>query len=191
MCGGASRRMGRDKAWLDRLGQPLLTFVVEVIEKICDPVVVVRAPGQTIPDTGRARVVEDSQAHGGPLAGFATGLRALPRSIESIFLAAADSPLLSATHVHEILCRLGSSSCDVVCPLRDGQPSLFFASYRMQPVHDAVETLLRRGERRLGAVLEELNVEWVEGSSLKDVDAMRGVNTVAEWRQIVSLLRLQ
>lgn len=181
--------MGRDKAWLDRLGQPLLAFVVEVIEQICDPVVVVRSPGQTVPDAGRARVVADPEAHRGPLAGFATGLRALPRDIELVFLAAVDSPLLSAAHIREIVCRLGSSSSDVVCPLRDGQPSLFFASYRLQPTLDAVETLVRRGERRLGAVLQELNVEWVDGHDLKDVDSLRGANTVAEWRQITSLLR--
>ena len=62
LAGGASRRMGRPKALLDWHGTPLVHHVASILAGVCDPVVVVAAPGDELPLPAG---VERSLARGG------------------------------------------------------------------------------------------------------------------------------
>src|SRR5690349_17687076 len=90
LAGGESRRMGRPKAWLDFRGRPLLAHMVERLSTRFEEIIVVGAPGQELPDTS-ARVVRDEVSGKGPVAGLATGLRAVSSPLA--FVTAVDVPL--------------------------------------------------------------------------------------------------
>ncbi len=49
LAGGASRRMGRDKATLPYQGSTLVEHMVDILKPRCAPVYVVAAPGQALP----------------------------------------------------------------------------------------------------------------------------------------------
>src|SRR5947208_4621260 len=76
LAGGRSTRMGTPKAWLEWHGTTLLDRVVRVVSRAVDggPVVVVRAPGQDLPELPAGVLVVDDAAEGqGPLEGLAAG----------------------------------------------------------------------------------------------------------------------
>src|SRR5437899_11335341 len=78
LAGGRSSRMGRPKAWLPFHGQPMLARVLDRLAPLFEEQVVVRAPGQELPDV-EARFVADEQPGLGPVAGLAAGLAAVTR----------------------------------------------------------------------------------------------------------------
>src|SRR3954466_9001115 len=85
LCGGRSRRMGQPKAWLPFGPERLLQRVVRLIGRgLGDgPIVGVAAPGQACPALPSSVIVVRDEVSGrGPLQGLATGLRALPETVE-------------------------------------------------------------------------------------------------------------
>ena len=95
LCGGQSRRMGTPKEWLSVGNERMLQRIVRLVATVADPVAVVAAPGQSLPELPRSVAILYDAAKGrGPLEGLATGLAALPASVEFVFAIGADSPLL-------------------------------------------------------------------------------------------------
>ena len=86
--------MGTPKAWLDWHGTTLLRRTCAVVERgTAGPIVVVRAPGQELPELPSAvRIVEDACEGRGPLQGLLAGLSAVEEEIA--FVAATDMPFL-------------------------------------------------------------------------------------------------
>ena len=79
LAGGRSSRMGSPKAALDWHGSTLLRRTVSVVARaVTGPVLVVRAPGQPLPDLPpEVEVAADPREGLGPLQGIAVGLAAL------------------------------------------------------------------------------------------------------------------
>ena len=96
LVGGRSVRMGSAKASLEWHGSTLLQRTVGVVARAVDgPVLVVRAPGQGLPEPAAARqVVDDPVAGRGPLQGIATGLAAAAGRAAVAAVCAVDLPLL-------------------------------------------------------------------------------------------------
>ncbi len=107
LAGGRSRRMGRDKAWLEVGGRPVVVRVVEAGLAAGFEVVVVGAPARPLPSLPPEVVRVDDPAEcafDGPLRGFAVGLDALAsRAISLACTAACDSPWMSAVHLRFML----------------------------------------------------------------------------------------
>ena len=78
LCGGRSRRMGRDKTWLRFGSETMLQRVVRLLGEAVDRLVVVAGVDQQLPPLdGLIRVLRDRQPDRGPLEGIAVGLAAL------------------------------------------------------------------------------------------------------------------
>ncbi len=70
--------MGRSKAWLPLGDETLLQRVVRLVREAAGPVVVVAAPGQSLPTLpADVRIVIDARSEAGPLEGLRVGLAAL------------------------------------------------------------------------------------------------------------------
>src|SRR5947208_16758174 len=75
LAGGASSRMGMDKALLHLDGTTFLGRIVETLDRVVDEVIVVGR--ERLPrDAARARVVTDELPGRGPLGGLLTGMHA-------------------------------------------------------------------------------------------------------------------
>lgn len=110
LAGGASRRMGRDKAWIELDGKFLIERVIETLKIPCDEIVIVANDAEYAKLD--ARVVADEFPNTGSLGGLYSGLNAARN--ELAIAVACDMPFLNA----ELLKFLISLSfdCDIVIP---------------------------------------------------------------------------
>ena len=78
LAGGQSSRMGTPKAALEWHGSTLLRRTAGILARVTDgPVVVVRAPGQSLPALPpQVEIVDDPREGLGPVQGLAAGLAA-------------------------------------------------------------------------------------------------------------------
>lgn len=153
MAGGKSTRLGRDKASETLLGRPLLQHVIDRVSRVVDEIVVVKARGQTLPETSSPlplRVIEDLYPDCGPLGGILTGLSAT--NAERCLAVACDMPLLSEPLLQELLRR--SAGYDVVMPVL-AYPEPLHAVYSracIAPIRQRLEARQLKITNFLGAV---------------------------------------
>ena len=104
LCGGRSSRMGTPKAWLPFGDEFMLQRVVRIVSEAVNPVVVVVALGQDVPELpAGVRIVRDEQEGLGPLAGLAAGLAALGGEVEAAYLSSCDVPFLAPAFVRRVV----------------------------------------------------------------------------------------
>ena len=176
LAGGRSSRMGTPKAALEWHGSTLLRHVTGVVGRAVDgPVIVVRAPGQELPELdARVRVEEDPAEGRGPLQGLAVGLSAgAAASCELAFVCSTDLPFLHAAFVGAVMRVFGTDAAgspgaprtDVVLPLVRGYRQPMAAGYRTD-LASRVDALVDRGQLRPGQLFAECNVHQVDESVL-------------------------
>jgi len=191
LAGGASLRMGRDKATMpvpaalldsnDGSEAPITMVerVVSVVGQRCQPVFVVAAPGQSLPDLP-ARVVRDDVRGVGPLLATGRGLRAAAEAgAKRAFLAAADMPLLTADVIDLLEARAIELDADVVLPW-DGRDHYLAAVYRTE-LADQVDALVAAGERSMRALVDRVDAQRIvipESRSLINLNSDADLRTL-------------
>ncbi|MBU3750921.1 MAG: molybdenum cofactor guanylyltransferase [Mycobacterium sp.] len=163
LVGGASRRMGRDKATMPHPAHPELTMVehtVAVLAARCAPVIVVAAPGQPLPALS-AEIIHDRLRGTGPLPATGRGLRAAAAAgVQSAFVAAVDMPNLSVGLVDQLLAHLARHrDADVVLPW-DGRDHYLAGIYRTD-LADRIDALVASGQRSMRAVADTVSTRRV------------------------------
>jgi molybdopterin-guanine dinucleotide biosynthesis protein A len=167
LAGGRSTRFGADKASALLRGKPLLTWVVRAASATCREIVVVAAEGQVLPAVEQAtRVVTDPEPGLGPLAGLATGLRAV--SVPLAFAVACDTPLLAPGLIPLLAGELGDA--DAVLCETDGYRHPLGALYRVAAALPAFDAALAAGERRLLGAVERLRPRVLSEDIVRAVD---------------------
>ena len=148
LAGGRSSRMGTPKAALEWHGSTLLRRTLGVLARSVEgPLVVVRAPGQPLPEMPpQAAVVEDPEEGLGPLQGIAAGLVALAGRADAAFICSTDLPFLHPAFVRRVLTAL-TSELDVVLPVARGYPQPLAAAYRVT-IGPLVAALVAAGDLR-------------------------------------------
>ncbi len=131
LAGGASRRMGTDKAGLLLAGRPMIEWVIDALRPALPDLVVVGRKGglaglASIPDEGRGRR--------GPLAGLVTALRHFRRPI---VLVAVDQPLLRPETVRRLVAT--GTVHDALIPYEGGIPQVTCARYPAEWLQSATE----------------------------------------------------
>jgi molybdenum cofactor guanylyltransferase len=179
--------MGTAKAALEWHGSTMLRHVTGVVGRVVDaPVVVVRAPGQELPELDpRVLVHQDPEEGHGPMQGLAVGLSVAAEHAEHAFVCSTDLPFLHAAFVTAVLRGFDPAGVpadeadpDVVLPFVRGYRQPMAAGYRtdlapriaklvaaqrLRPAHLFEECHVRRlddaallADRRLAAVDPEL-----------------------------------
>lgn len=178
MAGGKSRRMGRDKAWLD-LGDgiPIVRRVVAVLAGVADEVFVVA--NDPAYDALGLRVVRDRYPDGGALGGIATAVAAAAGEV--VLAAACDMPFLSAP-VWQLIVRLAPDS-DVVVPRVAGEFETLHAAYAKSCLPAMVSALTTR-RLRVISFFPDVRVREVGEDELRMADpglrSFTNVNTPEE-----------
>lgn len=178
MAGGKSRRMGRDKAWLDLGdGRPIVRRVIDVVSEVADEVFLVANDARF--GTLGPRVVADRFPGGGVLGGIATGLAAAAH--DRVLVVACDMPFLRAD-VLRFLVERGEGWDAVVPRVRERYETLH-ALYTKACVAP-IERALAAGEMRVISFLGGVRVRSVGEAELRAIDpdlrSITNVNTPEE-----------
>ncbi|HEX3563979.1 MAG TPA: molybdenum cofactor guanylyltransferase [Acidimicrobiales bacterium] len=154
LTGGASRRMGTDKASIVLAdGRTCAQTVAARLAEVADPVLEI-GPGAT-----GLTAVPDDRPGAGPLAALATGWAALVGSGHAgpVLVLACDLPRVTVA-VLELLAR--ASGDDTVVPVVGGRPQPLCARFGPASL-DQCQRLLDEGRRSLMALLDVTPVVWL------------------------------
>lgn len=177
MAGGKSRRMGRDKAWLELEGRPIVQRVVDVLREVADEVLIV-ANDPRYAQLG-LRVVPDRFPNGGALGGIATGVGAAQHDL--VLVAACDMPFLRVDLWRLLMQR--AEGADAVVPKVGGQYETLHAAYRKACL-GPMERALASRKMRVISFFDEVRVREVGEADLRALDpdlrALTNVNTPEE-----------
>ncbi len=185
LAGGASRRMGRDKALLELDGQPLLACVLERLALVCAERLVVANDIQRYARFG-VPVIADRFPGVGVLGGLHAGLEAATHDL--VLAVGCDMPFLNPRLLRAFVG--WAEGADVVVLRRDEQIETLHAVYRRTCL-PAMEAAIRAGERRIISFFGLVRVRYVtpEMAAFFDPDlrSFRNVNTPEEWTAVQNL----
>ena len=176
LTGGASRRMGRDKALLVVDGSAMAVRVATALRGAgADPVLAVGGDLDALRALGLDAVADPDQG-AGPLAGITTALGALADA-QIVAVLACDLPGATASAVAPVVDALRAApAAHVAVPVVGGRLQPLHAAWRPGAV-TAVRDALRDGRRAVRDVLSVLDVVTVEGL---DPGALRNANSPAD-----------
>lgn len=177
LAGGASRRMGRDKATMIFAGpagaKTMVEHVVSAIGSSCVPLFVIAAPGQPLPELPPATVLRDEVRGVGPLLATGRGLRAAADAgAERAFVCAVDMPLMTTELIDELARHQGA---DVVVPW-DGRDHYLAGVYRTSLV-DHIDELVAAGERSMRSLVDSVHTQRIV---MPESPALTNINAVAD-----------
>ena len=177
LAGGRSRRMGTPKAWLDWHGTTLLRRACGIVARgTSGPVIVVRAPGQELPELpAGVRVVEDAREGRGPLQGILAGLEATDADVA--FVASVDLPFLHPGFVAAV-CAAVDVETDVAVPFVGGYRQPLAAAYRTA-IAPVVEELVAADRMKPAFLFERVRTRWLE--TLPHPESVRNLNEPADY----------
>lgn len=179
LAGGGSRRMGRDKAFLELGGHPLIEIVLERARQVCDEVLVVAGEPSPYSNLG-VPIVRDVFGGVGALGGLHAGLAAASHDLA--LAVGCDMPFL----VPDLLRAFANWALDAdVAVLRQGD--------HVEPLHGAyrrtciapIEAAIRMGRRRIVSFFPSVRVRYVPPADVAPFDDtlrfIRNVNTPEQW----------
>ena len=157
----------------------MLEYAIEAVRLVASDVVVVAAPDGSPAIPSGVSIARDRRAYDGPLAGLATGLAALEPDVEHVIVVGGDMPTLVPAVLERLLGLVHRA--DAVILEDDAGPRPLPMAARRSIVGPAADRLLAAGERRLRALLAELDAVvaihpaiWraddPTGETLRDVD---------------------
>lgn len=180
LCGGASRRMGRDKALIQIQGATLLERAIAVLDEVAAPVMLACGPSARYAEFGR-RLVVDRMPGMGPLGGLLAGLEACDR--EFLAVLACDLPGASPELYAALLAGARRLELDAVLFETGAGPEPLLAVVRRE-VLPAVRRAVERGERRMLAFHAEIRAGRLTaaeiGAEPRALDPALNVNTPRE-----------
>lgn len=161
--------MGLPKAALPFGPELMLQRVVRLVGQAVDRVVVVAAPGQSLPELPEnVATLRDRSEGRGPLEGLAVGLAALADSAEAVYATSCDVPLLVPAFVERMFTLLGEH--DVAVPKDEKYHHPLAGVYRPR-ILTHVERLLSENRLRPFFLFAECNTREVPVAELRAVDS--------------------
>jgi molybdopterin-guanine dinucleotide biosynthesis protein A len=190
--------MGRDKAFLEFGGVPLIVHTARLLDTLVADVTVVGSPSRyaslglnVIGDIAYApnkRVRNGSQKSCGPLAGFTAALSSTHSRWNLIV--ACDMPYLSREWLEWLISRATRSRADAVVPRTERGLEPLAAVYRSE-CGVRISAALARGALKVTDAVEELRLEVVyprewamidpEGVVLRNVNVPRDYGEAVKW----------
>lgn len=207
LAGGASTRMGTNKAFLELEGAPLIARVLERVSVLADEVVIAANDAARFAPF-HARVVPDVMPNVGPLAGICAGLEAVTHEVALVV--ACDMPLLNVRLLEYM--RAFAPDYDVILPQTENaspaatqnKPDAPRAKdLALHPLHAfytkrciaPIRAALARGERRMIAFHDAVRVRVIAPQELAQFDprgySLWNINTPDKWEELQRVYRAE
>ena len=162
LAGGASRRMGLDKALLEFHGKPLLVRAAELLDRHVDSVAIVGNP-ERYRKLGFA-VIPDTIPNRGPLAGICAALG--NSAHEWNLILACDMPLVGNALLEILVDRARLTQADAVVPETPQSPQPLCAAYHRRCL-PAIKRTLEHSEASVHEALRDIRIDVITPSELR------------------------
>lgn len=182
LVGGASRRMGKDKATLEFNGKAMCQSLIEKYLPISEAV------AYCANEEGRfsfenARQIIDRFPNMGPMNGIVSAFEDF--DCDEIFMTGTDIPCGDTQLVLKLaeLCQ-GHDACIINHGIKGRQP--LFAIYKRSCYEPAL-SLLQNGRKSLNDLLETVNTKYVSQQNLPDFDLdaiLENINTAEDYKRV-------
>jgi molybdopterin-guanine dinucleotide biosynthesis protein A len=186
--GGESRRMGRDKALLPFLGQPLILRLLSRLAGIADEVLVTSNQPEQYRFLGFTPI-PDLLPGLGALGGLYTALSAAAHPFVAVV--ACDMPFASAEIFLAELALLRETNADAVIPRSEAGTEPFHAVYRVETCLPPVREAIEGGKRRADAWFDQVSIRYLDGQEIHPYDpdmlAFFNINTPEELKEAEDL----
>lgn len=190
LCGGRSRRMGRDKGSMLLKGKPMVLHVLDAISDVADEIILVLRETQQIKDYKNLlepyeslKIVEDKIKDKGPLVGILTGLSNINSEYAQIL--PCDSPFISKNFVLKMFETMETDNFDAVVPIwNDGHIEPLHSIYKKKTIN-VIEDLIKKEIKDVNSLIRNLNVKYVDVEKLdkttlsfKNINAIKDIDSI-------------
>lgn len=186
--GGASSRMGEDKALKLFLGRPLIQRVVDRLAPIADELIVTT----NHPDEYaflKLRLIPDLQPGRGALGGLYTAIASAAHPVVAIV--ACDMPFASAKLIQMSVEIMEGENVDIVIAKNDDGYEPLHAVYRRETCLPAIESAINADQWRVVSWLPQVNLRALTSEEIASADpaslAFWNVNTPEEFARAEEL----
>jgi molybdopterin-guanine dinucleotide biosynthesis protein A len=190
--GGASRRMGQDKALMPFLGRPLIQRVVDRLAPIADEMIVTTNSPDDYHFLGLP-LFPDLRPGRGALGGLYTALSSATR--EAVAVVACDMPFASASLIEAANRLLVEEEADVVIPNSGDGLEPLHAVYRCKTCIPAIEAAIDADQWKLISWFPQVKVHILQPDEIKLYDPSRlafwNLNTPEEFAEAEKMAKLQ
>lgn len=198
--GGASSRMGEDKALKPFLGRPLIQRVIERLGPIADEIIVTtnRPADYAFLNTStgsvrRLRLVSDLKPDRGALGGLFTAIASAAHPIVAVV--ACDMPFASSPLIEGMSRLLVQQEADVVIAKSEEGYEPLHAVYRRETCLPAIESAIDRDQWKVIAWFPQVRVHVLTPEETRRHDpsglAFWNVNTPEEFTEAERIATLQ
>jgi molybdopterin-guanine dinucleotide biosynthesis protein A len=189
LVGGASRRMGRDKAQLVLGGRTFVERIANELSLVTSSVSLVGARN----DFPSLKNIPDVHEHWGALGGIHAALTA--SETDWVVVVACDLPFVT-TQLFAHLKNFADDTLDAVVPIQaDGRPQPVCALYRRGACLPEIDKLVATGEHTPRALLANVRTRYVEFVELCDLPAAEhfffNVNNPGDLKKAQAILSRQ
>jgi molybdenum cofactor guanylyltransferase len=159
LSGGKSRRMGTDKALLSFQGKSLLKHMINLIEPMCDRVVI---SGQNSDYTSfGVEMIADLYSNCGPIAGI---FSALKYSVSDWnLIVSVDVPFVNDELFLSLISNIGDYDC--IIPKTNSGVEPLIGLYHRQAL-PLIEKMLKSEDYRITNLLSKLNTQYLDCTHL-------------------------
>jgi molybdenum cofactor guanylyltransferase len=179
--------MGSSKALLPFGPETMLQRVVRLLGEVVEPIVVVAASDQELPDLPAGVIVtRDEQQGRGPLEGLRAGLKVLPEQADAAYVTSCDVPLLELGFVRQMLDL--ARGHDVAVMEIDGFAHPLSAVYRRATL-PRIEDLLAHDRLRPVFLFDAVNTRRVtpeEMTADPELRTLRNLNTRDDYERALA-----
>ncbi len=181
LVGGKSSRFGRDKALVEIEGRPLALDLADRVRDAAGNVTLVGPPAKY--EQLGLRVIPDSVADAGPLAGLVAALE--DSASEWNLIVACDMPALHSDFLVFLFRQAETSDADIVLPIsRDGIPEPLCAVYSRR-ARDTLRRAFDGGTRKITHAFGGLRVHRLGPANYAHLDPdgrlLTNLNTLEDW----------
>ncbi|HKC19707.1 MAG TPA: molybdenum cofactor guanylyltransferase [Candidatus Dormibacteraeota bacterium] len=184
LAGGAGRRMGRSKPWIEVGDTVLVRYVVDRLAPAFSELMVAFAEPEQMEQLIPYRVVFDRKRNAGPLAGLEAGLLAARHQV--VFALACDMPYVERSTAE--IAVAAAHNCDAAIPRHDGLFEPVCGAYRKSAI-PAIANALDSGHYVAHDVVEQLDVTWLEDLDAKQFESLNTPSDLERFHVALSAQR--
>ncbi len=184
LCGGQSRRMGTNKAFLKIDGSYIIEGLIDKLKNISQDVLVVVDKKWKYAQINKHRgvkILEDELKNYGPVEGIRVGLT--NSSGDLAFICACDMPFVNLNCIQE-LCGYVDESVDCVIPVVNGKNHPLHGFYKKRIV-GVVEDVISEGKHRIIEIFRRVHTRFVDGFGCDMGKSVINLNFPSEVKQYV------